>query len=63
MWSVGNAGVLALFGTAESLLWLFIGMLSAVILRTEMAYVADVTTEEDREEWGGFIREMHREMD
>ena len=49
------AGVLALFGTAESLLWLFIGVLSAAILRTEMAYVAGVTTEEDREKGMGRI--------
>ena len=50
---VGNAGALVLFGAAKSLLWLFIarglsGVFSAAILPTVMAYVADVTTEEDR---------------
>ena len=57
MWSVGNAGAPALFGTAESLPWLFVtrglsGVFSAAILPTVMTYVADVTTEEDRgREW------------
>lgn len=55
MWSVGNAGAPVLFGTAESLLWLFIGVLSAALLRTEMAYVTDVTTEEDRGKGMGWI--------
>ena len=50
---VGNAGALVLFGAAKSLFWLFIargvsGVFSAAILPTVMAYVADVTTEEDR---------------
>ncbi len=50
---VGNAGALALFGTAKTLSWLFIarglsGVLSAAVLPTVMAYVADVTTEEAR---------------
>ena len=50
---VGNTGALVLFGAAKSLLWLFIarglaGVFSAAILPTVMAYVADVTTEEDR---------------
>ena len=50
---VGNAGALVLFGAVKSLPWLFIarglsGMFSAAILPTVMAYVADVTTEEDR---------------
>lgn len=50
---VGNAGALALFGAAKTLGWLFIarglsGVLSAAVLPTVMAYVADVTTEEER---------------
>ena len=50
---VGNAGALALFGAVESLSWLFIarglsGIFSAAILPTVMAYVVDITTEEDR---------------
>ena len=50
---VGNAGALVLFGAVKSLPWLFIarglsGVFSAAILPTVMAYVADVTTEEDR---------------
>jgi multidrug resistance protein len=50
---VGNAGALVLFGAAKSLSWLFIarglsGVFSAAILPTVMAYVADVTIEEDR---------------
>lgn len=50
---VGNAGALALFGAAQGLLGLFIarglsGIFSAAVLPTVMAYVADVTTEEDR---------------
>ena len=50
---VGNAGALALFGAAQSLLGLFIarglsGIFSAAVLPTVMAYVADVTTEEER---------------
>ena len=50
---VGNAGALVLFGAVKSLPWLFVarglsGMFSAAILPTVMAYVADVTTEEDR---------------
>ncbi len=50
---VGNAGALVLFGAVESLSWLFVarglsGVFSAAILPTVMAYVADVTTEEDR---------------
>lgn len=50
---VGNAGALVLFGAVQSLPWLFIarglsGLFSAAILPTVMAYVADVTTEEDR---------------
>ena len=50
---IGNAGALALFGAAKSLPWLFIarglsGVCSAAVLPTVMAYVADVTTEEDR---------------
>ena len=50
---VGNAGALVLFGVAKSLIWLFIarglsGVFSAATLPTVMAYVADVTTEEDR---------------
>ena len=50
---VGNAGALVLFGAVNSLPWLFIarglsGLFSAAILPTVMAYVADVTTEEDR---------------
>ena len=50
---VGNAGALVLFGAVQSLPWLFIarglsGVFSAAILPTVMAYVADVTTEEDR---------------
>ncbi len=50
---VGNAGALVLFGAVQSLPWLFIarglsGVFSAAILPTVMAYVADVTAEEDR---------------
>ncbi len=50
---VGNAGALVLFGAVKSLPWLFIarglsGVFSAAILPTVMAYVADVTTEENR---------------
>lgn len=50
---VGNAGALILFGAVKSLPWLFIarglsGVFSAAVLPTVMAYVADVTTEEDR---------------
>ena len=50
---VGNAGALVLFGAARNLPWLFVarglsGALSAAILPTVMAYVADVTTEEER---------------
>ena len=50
---IGNAGALVLFGAVKSLPWLFIarglsGVFSAAILPTVMAYVADVTTEEDR---------------
>ena len=50
---VGNAGALILFGAVKSMPWLFIarglsGVFSAAILPTVMAYVADVTTEEDR---------------
>lgn len=50
---VGNAGALVLFGAVKNLPWLFIarglsGVFSAAILPTVMAYVADVTTEEDR---------------
>ena len=50
---IGNAGALVLFGAVKSLPWLFIarglsGLFSAAILPTVMAYVADVTTEEDR---------------
>ncbi len=50
---VGNAGALVLFGAVRSLPWLFIarglsGVFSAAILPTVMAYVADVTTEENR---------------
>jgi multidrug resistance protein len=50
---IGNAGALALFGAAKTLHWLFIarglsGVLSAAVLPTVMAYVADVTTEEER---------------
>ena len=55
---VGNAGALALFGAAKNLPWLFIarglsGVFSAAVLPTVMAYVADVTTEEDRGERNG----------
>lgn len=50
---IGNAGALALFGIASTLKILFIarglsGVLSAAVLPTVMAYVADVTTEEER---------------
>ncbi len=50
---IGNAGALALFGAATTLNLLFIarglsGVLSAAVLPTVMAYVADVTTEEER---------------
>ena len=50
---VGNAGALALFAVSKTLSWLFIarslsGALSAAVLPTVMAYVADVTTEEAR---------------
>lgn len=50
---VGNAGALILFGAVKSMPWLFSarglsGVFSAAILPTVMAYVADVTTEEDR---------------
>lgn len=50
---IGNAGALVLFGAVKSLPWLFIarglsGLFSAAILPTVMAYVADVTTEEER---------------
>jgi len=50
---VGNAGALALFGLSKTLPWLFVarslsGFLSAAVLPTVMAYVADVTTEEER---------------
>ena len=50
---IGNAGALALFGASKTLFWLFIarglsGVLSAAVLPTVMAYVADVTTEEER---------------
>ena len=50
---VGNAGALILFGFSKTLLWAFVaralsGAWSAAVLPTVMAYVADVTTEEDR---------------
>ena len=50
---IGNAVALALFGAGRTLVWLFIarglsGVLSAAVLPTVMAYVADVTTEDKR---------------
>lgn len=50
---LGNAVALAGFGLAKSYVWLFIarsaaGVASAAVLPTVMAYVADVTTEEER---------------
>jgi len=50
---IGNSAALILFGFSKTLTWLFIaralsGALSAAILPTAMAYVADVTTEEER---------------
>ena len=53
---VGNADALVLFGTVESLPWLFVArglssVFSAAILPTVIVYVADVTTEEERG-WG-----------
>ena len=49
----GNAVALVAFGLAESYVWLFIargaaGVASAAVLPAVMAYVADVTTEEER---------------
>ena len=50
---IGNAAALILFGFSNSLVWAFTaralsGAWSAAVLPTVMAYVADVTTEEDR---------------
>lgn len=50
---LGNAVALVGFGLAKSYVWLFIarsaaGVASAAVLPTVMAYVADVTTEEER---------------
>ena len=50
---LGNAIALAAFGMAKDYLWLFIarsaaGIASAAVLPSVMAYVADVTTEEER---------------
>lgn len=50
---LGNAVALAGFGLAKSYVWLFVarsaaGVASAAVLPTVMAYVADVTTEEER---------------
>ena len=50
---IGNAAALILFGFSNSLVWAFIaralsGAWSAAVLPTVMAYVADVTTEEER---------------
>ena len=49
----GNAVALVGFGLAKSYVWLFIargaaGVASAAVLPAVMAYVADVTTEEER---------------
>ena len=49
----GNAVALVAFGLAKSYVWLFIargaaGVASAAVLPAVMAYVADVTTEEER---------------
>ena len=50
---LGNAFALAAFGLAKDYLWLFVarsaaGIASAAVLPSVMAYVADVTTEEER---------------
>ena len=50
---IGNAAALILFGFSKTLLWAFIaralsGAWSAAVLPTVMAYVADVTSEEER---------------
>ena len=50
---LGNAVALAAFGLAKDYMWLFIarsaaGIASAAVLPSVMAYVADVTTEEER---------------
>jgi multidrug resistance protein len=57
---IGNAGALALFGASKSLEWLFMarglsGVLSAAVLPTVMAYVADITTEEQRGQGMGLM--------
>ncbi|MCY4404447.1 MAG: MFS transporter [Candidatus Poribacteria bacterium] len=50
---LGNAFALAAFGLANDYIWLFLarsaaGIASAAVLPSVMAYVADVTTEEER---------------
>ena len=50
---IGNAAALILFGFSKTLVWAFVaralsGAWSAAVLPTVMAYVADVTTEEER---------------
>lgn len=50
---LGNAVALAAFGLAKEYMWLFVarsaaGIASAAVLPTVMAYVADVTTSEER---------------
>ncbi len=57
---VGNAAALVAFGFAKSYPWLFIarsaaGVASSAVLPTVMAYVADVTTEEERAKGMGLM--------